>query len=42
MSQSFERTRTTEVVERGLHLSRVLTCQEGLPIMDRIEPDVVT
>ena len=30
-----------EVIERDLHLSRLVTCQENLPMMDCIEPDVV-
>ena len=35
VSQSSERTRTMEVIERDLHLSRLVTCQGGLPIVDR-------
>ena len=41
VSQSSERTRTMEVIEKDLHLSRLVTCHEGLPVMNRIEADVV-
>lgn len=41
VSQSSERTRKMEVIERDFHHSGLVTCQRDWPIMDRIGPDVV-